>query len=79
MEDKPIDLFGQEINVDDYVVGSHGHELAIYKVARITPKMVRIVNIEAKSKATLKGKLRYAGELFKIEEHLVTFYLMKCK
>ena len=79
MEDKPIDLFGQEINVDDYVIGGQSNELAIYKVMRITPKMVRIVNIHAKTKSAKKGKLRYAGELFKIEEHLVTFYLMKCK
>ena len=79
MEDKPTDLFGQEINVDDFVIGGHGHELAIYKVLRVTPKMLRIVDVDAKTKSAKKGKLRYAGELFKIEEHLVTFYLMKCK
>ena len=79
MEDKPEDLFGQVISVDDFVIGGQRNELAIYKVMRITPKMIRIVNIHAKTKAARAGILRYAGELFKIDEHLVTFYLMKCK
>ena len=79
MEDKPEDLFGQVISIDDFVIGGQRNELAIYKVMRITPKMVRIVNIHAETKSAKKGKLRYAGELLKIEEHLVTFYLMKCR
>lgn len=76
-EHKPFDLFGQPIDVNDFVIGGQGHGLSIYRVMKITPKMVRIVNVKAKTKGTQKGKLRYANELVLIEEHLVTFYLMK--
>jgi hypothetical protein len=71
------DLFGQKVEVGDYVIGGHGHELSVYKIIRITPKMVRIVNINAKTRTGLRGQLRYSNELFRIDEKLVTFYLMK--
>ena len=73
----PIDYLGQEVNPGDFVVGATGHGLAIYKVLRITPKMVRIVSITAKTDRAKKGKLRYANELLKVEEKIVTFHLMK--
>jgi len=71
------DLFGQVVDVGDYVLGGHGHELSVYKILKATPKMVRIAKIHAKSRAAKKGKLRYSNELFKIDAKLVTFYLMK--
>jgi len=74
---KPLDLFGQPINAGDVVIGGQGHELAVYRVLRITPKMVRIASVKAKTDAAKKGKLRYSNELFKVDDKLVTFYLMK--
>ena len=79
MDNKPIDLFGQEVGPGDFVLGGAGHELAVYKILRVTPKMVRIAKITAKTKKAKKGALRYSNELFKIDEQLVTFYLMKQK
>ena len=73
----PVDFLGQEIIPGDFVLGATGHSFAIYKVLRITPKMVRIVSIKAKTSYALKGKLRYANELLKVEEKIVTFHLMK--
>ena len=73
------DLFGQTVAPGDFVIAADSHTLALYRVLRITPKMIRVVNIKAKSKTALKGKLRYPQELFKIEEHMATFYLMKCR
>ena len=71
------DFFGQEINVGNFVVASQGHELAIYKVTKITPKMVRVVKHGAKTRSAKKGKLRYGKELFKVDESLVTFHLIQ--
>lgn len=79
MEDKeelPKDLFGQIINPGDFVVGGQSNAIAVYRVMKLTPKMVRIVSVTASSPWAKKGKLRYANELLKIEEQLVTFYLM---
>ena len=73
----PADFIGQPIHVGDYVVGAQSTSLAMYKVIKITPKMIRIVSINAKTRLALKGKLRYADELLKVEERLVTFHLMK--
>lgn len=72
-----LDFLGQEVVPGDYVVGADGHTLSIYKVTKITPKMVRIVSINAKSVQAKKGKLRYATELLKVDDKIVTFYLMK--
>ena len=80
MEDEervPDDLFGQSINPGDFVVGAQSKILSVYKVLKITPKMVRVMNIKAKTKAAKKGTLRYSNELLKIDAKLVTFYLMK--
>ncbi len=80
MEDEKrelLDLFGQTVDIGDYVLGGHGHELSVYKILKVTPKMVRIAKINAKTRAAKKGKLRYSNELFKIDEKLVTFFLMK--
>ena len=73
----PEDYLGQIITPGDYVIGATGHGLAIYKVLRLTPKMIRIVSIKAKTTQAKKGKLRYANELLKVEEKIVTFHLMK--
>jgi len=73
----PIDFFGQTIGAGDYVVGGQGHELALYRVLRLTPKMVRIAKFNAKTDAAKKGKLRYSNELLKVDNGLVTFYVMK--
>ncbi len=80
MEDEKrelLDLFGQTVDIGDYVLGVHGHELSVYKILKVTPKMVRIAKINAKTRAAKKGKLRYSNELFKIDEKLVTFFIMK--
>ena len=81
MEDEiiqtPLDLFGQEVAIGDYVLGGQGHELALYRVLKVTPKMIRIAKLTAKTAKAKKGKLRYSNELFKIKHELVTFYLMK--
>lgn len=74
---KLLDLFGQEVEIGDFVLGSNGHQLACYTVVRKTPKMVCIVKIGAKTSKAQKGTLRYADELFKIDSQMVTFYLMK--
>lgn len=74
---RPDDFFGQPISTGDYVIGAQGHNLAIYKVLRMTPKMVRIAKITAKTAKAKKGALRYANELMKVDEKLVTFHLMK--
>ena len=82
MEEEEVehtDLFGQPVDIDDFVIGGQGHELAVYKVIRITPKMIRVAKVGAVTTSAKKGKLRYANELFKIDQALATFYLMKLK
>ena len=76
LADKPVDLFNAEINPGDFVIGGQGHELAVYKVLKITPKMVRIAPYNAKTDKAKKGKLRYSNELVKLEDSQVTYYLM---
>lgn len=73
----PQDFFGQDIEIGDFVLGAQGHELQIYKVIKITPKMIRIVNINAQTHKAKKGKLRYAKELAKVDGKLATFHVMK--
>ena len=72
------DLFKQELQVGDYVLTGTGlgHELAVYKVIAITPKMVRIMRLGVKTPKSKKGVLRYSKELFKIKEELVTYYIL---
>lgn len=75
----PRDLFEQEISIGDYVVGGQGHELGIYRVTKLTPKMIRIVSIKAKTDKQKKGKLRYSNELLRVDSKMVTFYILKEK
>jgi len=75
--ESPKDLFEQPLAIGDYVVGGTGHALELYKVLKITPKMVRIARANAKTDKAKKGKLRYSNELVKVDNQLVTFYLMK--
>lgn len=76
-EIKHYDFLGQELNENDFVIAGQGHELAIYRVMKLTPKMVRVVSLKATTRNAKKGKLRYGNELFKVDEHLVTYYSLK--
>lgn len=73
-----VDLFGEEIVPGDFVISSgHGRTLEVYRVLRLTPKMVRVVRVTAKTPRAKKGELRYGDELLKIDGQRVTYYLMK--
>ena len=71
-----LDYFNQELSIGDFVIAANGHELATYKIIRITPKMVRVVKLNAKTDKAKKGKLRYSHELFKVSPAQVTYYLL---
>lgn len=73
---RPLDLFGSELAVGDFVIGGSGHLLSVYKVLNLTPKMVRIVSVTSKRPGD-KGKLRYAKELARIDGQLATFYILR--
>ena len=79
LDDKPLDFFGTEIDEGSHVIGGSGHELQVYKVKHITPKMVRVVRINAKTDKAKKGILRYSKELVIINNAQLTFYLMRNK
>lgn len=67
------DFLNQYIDIGDFVVAAYRSDLGCYKIIKITPKMFRIVNINAKTKEAKKGKLRYGQELLKIDAKLVTY------
>lgn len=71
------DYFHQELNIGDYVIAANRHELAVYEIIAITPKMVRIARLGAKTAKAKKGALRYSKELFKIDNELVTFEILR--
>ena len=75
-QEPPRDFLGQELSIGDYVIAGQGHELSLYEVLRITPKMVRVVKYNAQTSNAKKGKLRYSKELLKVDSSLVTFYIM---
>jgi len=82
MEDKEIshqDLFGQDLQPGHFVVAATSYSLDVYRVKHLTEKMVRIISIHAKTRQALKGNLRYSKDLLRIDDTLVTFYLMKKK
>lgn len=74
-----LDYLGQELAIGDWVIAANGHELAIYQIINITPKMVRIVRPEAKTRQAQKGCLRYSKELFKVDSEIVTFHILRTK
>ncbi len=70
------DMIGQEIKQGDIVIMASGHTLVVCKITRLTPKMVRVININS-TKHRDKGVLRYANELFKVDDELSTFFILK--
>lgn len=71
------DQFDQELNVGDYVLAADRHDLGVYMITNMTPKMIRLVHIAAKSRAEQKGILRYEKQLYKIDPELATFCILK--
>lgn len=73
------DFVGQDLKEGDYVIASTGkfNKLKCFKVIKFTDKMVRIVDINAKTYKQKKGILRYSDELFKIDEKTVLVMLLK--
>lgn len=73
------DFVGQEVTVGDIVVAAtgFGHELTMYEVIAMTPKMVRVRMLGAKTPKTKKGALRYSKELVKVNEEIATFHILK--
>lgn len=73
------DYFGQELEIGDYVLGADRHDINVYMIINITPKMVRIVKPEAQTRQEQKGVLRYSNQLYKVTPELATFHILKTK
>ena len=79
MNEERLDYFNQELEIGDTVLAADGHLLHLYKVIKITPKMIRVVRLDATVRTELKGVLRYAVELCKIDNELVSYHIMRMK
>lgn len=73
------DHFGQDLQIGDYVLGANKHDIDVYMVTNITPKMVRIAKPGGQTRSEKKGVLRYAWQVYKITPELATFQILKTK
>lgn len=74
-EIKHYDKLGTELFPGDYVVAPYGSRATIVaQIRKLTPKMITICKIGAKSVAHT-----YPQETVKVDPSLVTMYLLKLK
>lgn len=77
-----LDILGQELRVDDFVAypsssGLGRNQLKIGKIIDITPKMVKVVHIQRRSVYEAKATTRYPADCIKLDESLITLYILK--
>lgn len=68
------DLLGRDIKVGDFVVAStHGNDLGVYSITRMTPKMVRVKKLKKSYDRPL-----YPEQVVKlVDEKELTMLLLK--
>jgi hypothetical protein len=76
------DVLGQELKVDDFVAypsssGLGRNQLKVGKIVAITPKMVKVVHLKRRSVYETKATTRYPNDCIRLEDQLVTLYLLK--
>jgi hypothetical protein len=76
-----LDALNQELQVNDFVAypsssGLGRNTLKIGKIVAMTPKMVKVVHV---NKRLYEARIttRYPGDCVKIDEQLVTVYILK--
>lgn len=69
------DILGQEITDGCYVASSHRNTMHICKVIKISPKMLRIIDV--KSKKPGDGWLAYPSETVKLSGEDAMAFILK--
>ncbi len=76
------DVLGQELRVDDFVAypsssGLGRNQLKIGKIVAVTPKMVKVVHLIRRSVYESKVTTRYPIDCIRLDESLITLYILK--
>ena len=77
-----LDILGQELRVDDFVAypsssGLGRNQLKVGKIVGLTPKMVKVVHIQRRSVYEAKATTRYPADCIRLDESLITLYILK--
>lgn len=77
-----IDVLGQTLKIDDFVAypsssGLGRNQLKIGKIVAVTPKMVKVVHIQQRSVYEAKSTTRYPVDCIRLDEKLITLYILK--
>jgi hypothetical protein len=76
MNEPQLDRLGRELQVGDYVALPVGNHLRVGRVAKLTPKMVRVEQLVVKSQWSATW-LKYADDLVVVEGPGVTMLVLK--
>jgi len=76
------DVLGQSLKVNDFVAypsssGLGRNRLKVGKIIDLTPKMVKVVHLQRRSVYEAKATTRYPNDCIKLDEHLMTMYILK--
>lgn len=77
-----LDILGQELKIDNFVAypsssGLGRNQLKIGKIVALTPKMVKVVHLIRRSVYEAKATTRYPKDCIKLDESLITLYILK--
>ena len=67
-----VDLLGQDISIGAHVVSYDGHNLGMFVVEKINPKMVKVRKLKYKSTC-----LRYPHDLMVIDRDKAVFKILQ--
>jgi hypothetical protein len=76
------DVLGQSLKVDDFVAypsssGLGRNQLKIGKIVDFTPKMVKVVHLQRRSVYEVKVTTRYPKDCIRLDDQLMTMYILK--
>jgi hypothetical protein len=71
------DRLGREIQLETVVAYPSSNSLCIGRVTKINNKMIKVVNVEARSSWTQRGVNKYPTDCVVLEGADVTMYLLK--
>lgn len=77
-EIKHVDLFGQELLVDDCVVYPASNTMQVGKVIKLNPKMVKVQSLGKKGWRGHESN-KYPTEIVKVQGTEVTMYLLRAQ
>jgi len=72
-----VDIVGQELTEEDFIIVPYNNSLALYKIEKFTEKNIKCIRINAKTENGKKPKYVKDRDTMRVPPETATLYMLK--